>query len=232
MEAAIKETVNNIFKTNKYEDAINLTRNLRGEYIHEFGVKSWNGLVTYYRNASIIPAEIAAEEEAAYPAAECEASSEADSNEAPENEAVETAEAGKESESEAEEIVDEDSESEPEAERIEYMLYRNTGAKVEWFGHRENFYGLKVGDTARMIRMNNKGVSEGIVVASNALALDDIALFHKCYAVIIRMKRSYKEQLEIASKCLMNLPEAINGEYDRVPASDVKLTDYVLNFKK
>lgn len=229
MEAAIKETVKNIFKTNKYEDAINITRNLRGEYIHEFGVKSWNGLVTYYRNANIQPAEIVAEEGAAYPETECEASEENCLNEISDND---VAEVESESENEVEETAEENEEPEPEAERIEYMLYRNTGAKVEWFGHRENFYGLEVGETARMIRMNNKGVSEGTVVASNPLTLDEIALFHKCYAVIIRMKRSYKEQLELAAKCLMNLPEAINGEYDRVPASDVKLADYVLNFKK
>ena len=83
-----------------------------------------------------------------------------------------------------------------------------------------------------MIRMNNNGVSEGMVVASNILTLDDVAIFHRCYAVIIRMKRSYKEQLELAAKCLMNLPEAIARQYHRVPTSDTKLTDYVLNFKK
>lgn len=120
---------------------------------------------------------------------------------------------------------------EKDEERVEYMLYRNTGDKVEWFGHRENFYGLKVGDTARMIRMNNKGVSEGLVVASNALTLDQVALFHRCYGVIIRMKRSYKEQLELASECLNKLPDATaNGK--SLPSNDIKLTDYVLNFGK
>lgn len=229
MEATIKETVKNIFKSNTFEAALDLTRDLRGEYIKEFGAKSWNGLVTYYKNADIVPESIVAEEEAEYSsiAEESEEESEAVNEAATEDELDAIADEVAEIESK-----EDDAESLPNEERIEYMLYRNTGEKVEWFGHRENFYNLEVGATARMIRMNNKGVSEGVVVASNALTLDEVALFHRCYAVIIRMKRSYKEQLELAAKCLMKLPNSIAGKYHMVPASDTKLTDYVLNYSK
>lgn len=206
MEAAIKETVKNIFKGNKFEDALELTSELRGEYIRECGVKSWNALVTYYKSVNIIPEPAVAEPEADDPD---------DGAEIPD----------------ADEIEADDTDVES-VETVEYMLYRNTGDKVEWFGHRENFNGLQVGDTARMIRMNNKGVSEGQVIASNKLTLDDVALFHRCYGVIIKMKRSNKEQLDLAAKCLMNIPAAINRQYYRVSANDHKLTDYVLNFNK
>lgn len=72
METTIKETVKNIFKTNTFENALDLTRDLRGEYIHEFGVKSWNGLVTYYKNANITPETVVAESKSEYPATEAE----------------------------------------------------------------------------------------------------------------------------------------------------------------
>ncbi len=227
MEATIKETVKNIFKTHTFEEAVALTESCRGEYIHEFGVKSWNALVTYYKNANITPEPNAiAEPEAEYPVSEVETSN-ADATDTAETDIAEEVETDSNKED------DETSEkSLADVETVKYMLYRNTGDKVEWFGHRENFNGLQVGDTARMIRMNNKGVSEGMVVASNELTLDDVALFHRCYGVIIKMKRSYNEQLDLAAKCLMNIPAAINREYSRVPNSDYKLTDYVLNFNK
>lgn len=226
MEATIKETVKNIFKTHTFEEAVALTEGCRGEYIHEFGVKSWNALVTYYKHANVSPEPMTvAEPEAEYPVTEDEATN---------AEATDTAETdiAEEVETDNEMTADETSDdSESEVETVEYMLYRNTGANVEWFGHRENFKGLQVGETARMIRMNNNGVSEGIVVASNKLTLDDVALFHRCYGVIIRMKRTtYKEQLGLAARCLMNLPEAIGRQYHRVPANDVKLTEYILNY--
>lgn len=229
MEATIKETVKNIFKSNTFEAALDLTRDLRGEYIKEFGAKSWNGLVTYYMKANIIPKVKVAEEEAEYSSVSEDGEDVADTD----IESITEEELGEIADAVAEiELNEVDTESLPEKERIEYMLYRNTGAKVEWFGHRENFYMLVVGDIRRMVRMNNRGVSEGVVVATNALTLDEIALFHRCYGVIIRMKRSYNEQLDLASKCLMNLPDAIAGQFDRVHESDIKLTDYVLNFKK
>ncbi len=229
MEATIKETVKNIFKSNTFEAALDLTRDLRGEYIKEFGAKSWNGLVTYYMKANIIPEVKVAEEEAEYSSVSEDGEDVADTD----IESITEEELGEIADAVAEiESNEVDTESLPEKERIEYMLYRNTGAKVEWFGHRENFYMLVVGDIRRMVRMNNRGVSEGVVVATNALTLDEIALFHRCYGVIIRMKRSYNEQLDLASKCLMNLPDAIAGQFDRVHESDIKLTDYVLNFKK
>lgn len=226
MEATIKDTVKNIFKTNKFEDALDLTRNLRREYIHEYGVKSWNGLVTYYKNANIAPEEVVAEQEAEYPTNDTDVSNTDSTDPVPDyNCNVDDAD-------HADADIADESDPDNDVETIEYMLYRNTGDKVEWFGHRENFNGLKIGDTARMIRMNNKGVREGMVVATNSLTLDDVALFHRCYGSIIKMKRSNKEQLELAAKCLMNLPDAINREYDRVPTSDSKLADYILNFKK
>ncbi len=233
MKSEIKNAVKAIFASNTFEVALEKTRELRSEYIKELGAKSWNGLVTYYKNANIIPVDEVAETEAEYlPAIENETEEEGITPEEMANieemDAIADTIAAEEQDESNEEKPADDS----QMEEVEYMLYRNTGDSVEWFGHRENFYGLSVGDTARMIRMNNKGVSEGLVVASNALTLDDVALFHRCYAVIIRMKRSYKEQLELAAKCLMNLPEAIARQYHRVPASDTKLTDYVLNFKK
>ena len=47
----IKEQVKHIFQANTFETALELTRDLRGEYIREYGVKSWNALVSYYRKA-------------------------------------------------------------------------------------------------------------------------------------------------------------------------------------
>ena len=381
MEANIKDTVKNIFKANAFEAALELTENLRSEYIAEYGVKSWNALVAYYRKASL-KHEVAqaAEPDPAYSASTKDEPSKTDNTKSREKSAdvtmmnitpenvgelhntlagffgEEPAPTSKESVLTAHKTVkpvskttlmqqyDEIKKKHPDAillfrvgdfyetfsddaieassilgitltrrangsaqsvelagfphhaldtylpklvragkrvciceqledpkkykvkevsetvkpenpindkqknvtktatdkvedheekdeERVEYMLYRNTGDNVEWFGHRENFYGLKVGDTARMIRMNNKGVSQGMVVASNALTLDQVDLFHKCYGVIIRMKRSYKEQLELASKCLNKLPDAtVSGK--SLPSNDIKLTDYVLNFGK
>lgn len=55
METTIKDQVKNIFKTNAFETALELTRNLRGEYINEYGVKSWNAMASYYRKANIQP---------------------------------------------------------------------------------------------------------------------------------------------------------------------------------
>ncbi len=233
MKSEIKNAVKSIFASNTFEVALEKTRELRSEYIKELGVKSWNCLVTYYKNANIIPVDEVAEEEEKY-LPEIENETEEDGSipeeiaNIEEMDAIADAIAAEEQDESNEEKPTDDS----QMEEVEYMLYRNTGDSVEWFGHRENLYGLSVGDTARMIRMNNKGVSEGLVVASNAMTLDDVALYHRCYAVIIRMKRSYKEQLELAAKCLMNLPEAIARQYHRVPASDTKLTDYILNFKK
>ena len=67
MEAKIKDTVKNIFKANAFEAALELTENLRGEYIAEYGVKSWNALVAYYRKASLKQeAVMVAEPEPAY----------------------------------------------------------------------------------------------------------------------------------------------------------------------
>lgn len=253
METTIKDQVKNIFKTNVFETALELTRNLRSEYISEYGVKSWNALASYYKKANIQP-EVTqvAEPETAYTETNEDESIENNSNgnepnvvmmeitpdnvgdlhntlagifgEAPEDEDSQNVEESTESTSDkSDDMTDEDT--------FEYMLYRNTGDKVEWFGHRENFYGLKVGDSARMIRMNNRGVSEGLVVATNALTLDQVDLFHRCYGVIIRMKRSYKEQLQLASECLNKLPKATSGSKD-LPANDIKLTDFVLNFGK
>lgn len=221
METTIKDSVKKIFSTRKFEDALEATRYLRGDYIGEYGTKSWNALVAYYKKLDIMPEENVAEPENEYSVTE-ESIPGGTTN--GEMDAIADAVAIEEKE--------ESTEEESNVEEVEYMLYRNTGDSVEWFGHRENFYSLPVGSTARMIRMNNNGVSEGMVVASNILTLDDVAIFHRCYAVIIRMKRSYKEQLELAAKCLMNLPEAIARQYHRVPTSDTKLTDYVLNFKK
>lgn len=243
METTIKDQVKNIFKTNAFETALDLTRNLRGEYIKEYGVKSWNALVTYYKKANIQPVAEVAEQEAEYKAEsdssqETEEVSEIKSEETPATteEVAEEASASEDgvgdenaSEQTSEESTEEDGAHEEET--FEYMLYRNTGDKVEWFGHRENFYGLNVGDTARMIRMNNRGVSEGMVVATASLTLDHINLFHRCYGVIIKTKYSYKEQLTMAATCLNNMMEAVK-DFSSLPKSDIKVTDYIINFGK
>lgn len=248
MEATIKETVKNIFKTNKFEDALDLTRNLRGEYIREFGVKSWNGLATYYKSANIIPElPVAAEPEEGYSdfvsdmpdigKTKADAKSQASAlskkdieklfkqkiEEA--EESLKDKETGgvpyeemleawikiqeefystygvkpgddykkaldiyrnfdpnedqekflkqfRESEStdaNVHEVSDDandckQEENETEDESVDYMLYRNVGDKVEWYGHYVNYAGLKVGDIGMMVRMNNLGVGRGKVL--------------------------------------------------------------------
>lgn len=318
METTIKDQVKNIFKTNAFETALELTRDLRGEYISENGVKSWNALVAYYKKANIQPDKTqVAEPGEKYSVASLMNQFEEEKKKHPDaillfrvgdfyemfgKDAIEASEVlgitltrrmngkadpielagfphhsldtylpklvreGKrvaiceqlenQNQLEVKEMISpktdevkglfdevsnvEDSKSKEnvqnqeevkDEEKVEYMLYRNTGDKVEWFGHRENFYGLNVGDTARMIRMNNKGVSEGLVVASNALTLTQVDLFHRCYGVIIRMKISYKEQLQMASDCLNKLPEATKG-LENLPKNDIKLTDLILKFGK
>ena len=116
-----------------------------------------------------------------------------------------------------------------EEDAVEYMLYRNEGGMVEWFGHFVNYNNLKVGDNDTMIRMNNRGVSRGTVVATNRLTLAQVAIFHRCYGIIIKMKRTYKEQLDLAAQCLNKIPQAT--ESGNIPENDIKLTDMVLNFK-
>ena len=336
METTIKDQVKNIFKTNAFGTALELTRNLRGEYINEYGVKSWNAMASYYRNANIQPET----KQVSEPDPKYTETTPTVKKEEPEKyqtkgmsitplmkqyevmkkkhpdaillfrvgdfyetfgkDAVEASEvlgitltrrmngkagfielagfphhaldsylpklvrAGKRvaiceqlddpkkvkvtekvipntdqkclfdeqpANVQVEDQKEADDNKEPDVEKIEYMLYRNIGDKVDWFGHRENFYGLKVGDSARMIRMNNKGVSEGLVVASNALTLDEVAIFHRCYGVIIRMKRTYKEQLDLASECLNKIPD-VSESGKNYPTNDIKLTDFVLNFGK
>lgn len=227
-ETGIKNEVKNIFATNVFEVALELTRTLRKEYIDEYGIKSWNGLVTYWRGQNVQPEEAAAHEVEYLLESDVDEVASEDSIEESQNGASETPD-----ESSADDEAEITSSENPlqEDEMVEYMLYRNSEGEVQWFGHSENFRLYPVGHNGRFIRMNNRGVGEGFVVATASLSLDQVAIFHRCYAVIIKTKYSWKEQLEMASKVLVNLNEALSAGTN-IPNSDIKLVDYILNYGK
>ena len=57
----IKDRVKEIFQTRSFEEALETTRDIRKYYIEEYGVKSWNALVAYYKKANIQPEPMVAE---------------------------------------------------------------------------------------------------------------------------------------------------------------------------
>ncbi len=222
MEATIKETVKNIFKTNKFEDALDLTRNLRGEYIHEFGTKSWNALVVYYKNANIIPETVIAEPEPEYPSSD--------------EDVCETETSDDNAKEEANEIPSETEdgniqyESSPDVETVEYMLYQNDGDRVEWYGHYVNYANLKVGDTGMMVRMNNLGVGNGKVLATSQMTMAEIGEFHKCYAVIRTSVTSDARRVTLFKRAFDNLQIAMKDPAYSIKTTSKAKCDFVLNY--
>lgn len=229
MESTIKETVKNIFKTHAFDEAVALTENCRGEYIHEFGVKSWNGMMTYYKNANITPEpSVVAEPEAEYSTTEPD-------TDASETEVFEVAEADVEYCAESN-ITEDDSEAgdsdacETDVETVEYMLYQNAGDKVEWYGHYVNYKGLKVGDEDWMIRMNNLGVGIGRVIAAAQMTLQEINIFHKCYAVIRANTQSDNSRVMLFKRAFNNLQEAVKDPAFVTKTKSKDICDFVLNY--
>lgn len=315
MEATIKETVKNIFKTHAFEEAVALTESCRGEYIREFGVKSWNGLVTYYKNANITPdPSVVAEPEAWYPAVDAEvpdtdatdvddkssspalskkeiknlfqqkadevyASLEDETGGVPfegfmeamiklqdefyvtygvkvgdeykkflayyreaktenschndtheNNVEIETAE------DEVDTVAEDASDSKCEdvssdVETVEYMLYQNAGDKIDWYGHFVNYKGLKVGDEDMMIRMNNLGIGMGRVVATAKMTMDEIAMFHKCYAVIRANTASDNRRVMLFKRAFNNLQDAMRDPAFSTKTKSKDMCDFVLNYE-
>lgn len=220
MEATIKETVKNIFKSHTFEDAVELTKQYCGEYIREFGVKSWNGMMTYYKNASITPEPVVvAEPEAEYPA---------DDAETPETDATEADDNALEVSDDANDCKQE--ENETEVETVEYMLYQNAGDKIDWYGHFVNYKGLKVGDEDWMIRMNNLGVGMGRVIAAAQMTLPEINIFHKCYAVIRANTQSDNRRVMLFKRAFNNLKDAMNDPAFTTKTKSKDICDFVLNY--
>ena len=227
MEATIKETVKNIFKFNTFESALDLTRDLRGEYIREFGVKSWNGLVTYYKKLNIIPEGKAAEPENEYAPTIVEPEEEESTTDMTEEEMDAMADAIAEEEA-AEETAKEGDAS--EVEKVEYMLYQNAGDKIDWYGHFVNYKGLKVGDEDWMIRMNNLGVGMGRVIATAQMTLPEINVFHKCYAAIRALSASDNRRVTLFKRAFNNLQEAMKDPAFATTTTNKSICDFVLNY--
>lgn len=232
MEAAIKETVKNIFKTNTFEKALELTREYRGEYIREFGVKSWNALVTYYKHANITPeTAVAADPEAEYIATETGASE-------VESDVIDSGNVGmlEISKDIAIGITDVDYAEDDkqwetqEEETVPYMLYQNVGDRIVWYGHFVNYKELEVGDEDLMIRMNNLGVGMGRVIATAQMTMNEIAMFHKCYAVIRANTASDNKRVMLFKRAFNNLKDAMNDPAFATKTKSKDICDFVLNY--
>lgn len=268
MNTTIKNEVKNLFLTLTFDEALEATRELRGEYIKEFGVKSWNGLVRYYKKANIKPVAIqVAEPETIYTEESSEVShekqtkisnNETEENEtqneiiiatiSPENvgemhnmlegvfgeehESTETSDSGDIQVEEADEISSNKVEIKEEEERVEYMLYQNDGEKIDWYGHFVNHKGLKVGESGMMVRMNNLGVGRGKVLAAAYMTMDEIGMFHKCYASIRKGTLSDNKKVELFTKAFNNLQSAMNDSKFATLSTGKEITNFVLNYKK
>ncbi len=312
MEATIKETVKNIFKTHAFEEAVALTESCRGEYIREFGVKSWNALVTYYKHANIIPEpSVVAEPEAWYPAVDAEvpdtnatdvedkasspalskkeikkffhqkadevyASLKDETGGVPFEELMEALiklqdefyvtygvklgdyykksleyyrgfdpskdeekflEQFRESESTDSNalVVSDDANDNKKSENevvetVEYMLYQNAGDKIDWYGHFVNYKGLKVGDEGMMIRMNNLGVGMGRVIATAQMTMEEIGMFHKCYAVIRANTASDNRRVMLFKRAFNNLKGSMKDPAFATKTKSKDICDFVLNY--
>lgn len=232
MEATIKETVKNIFKTHAFEEAVALTENCRGEYIHEFGVKSWNSLVTYYKHANITPEPVmVAEPLAEYPVREVELTD--TESVAIESENVDSSEINNSVDGEITDktkINEDKQQDSQELDIVPYMLYQNAGDKVNWYGHFVNYKGLKVGDEDWMIRMNNLGVGMGRVIAAAQMTLPEINIFHKCYAVIRANTQSDNSRVMLFKRAFNNLQEAMKDPAFVTKTKSKDICDFVLNY--
>lgn len=262
MEATIKETVKNIFKANAFEAALELTRNLRGEYIREYGVKSWNALVSYYRKANIQPeVAVVAEPDTIFPEANmnepCNEDKENDCEsdivcmkvtpedvanlhntlagifgEDPVTAESTNANAGNTQVDEPAEESSDEVKTKEEEERVKYMLYQNDGEKIAWYGHFVNYKGLKVGESGMMVRMNNLGVGRGKVLATASMTMEEIGIFHKCYAAIRQSTLSDNKRVELFTKAFNNLQSAMRDSKFATLSAGKAIANFVLNYKK
>lgn len=119
---------------------------------------------------------------------------------------------------------------------IPYMIYRNCGGNVRWFGHSINYFMEKNGDETQVVRMNNKGVSKGQIVCERFLTYAQIHLFHICYGIVVNMKESYEKQLDRSVSCLVNIYKFVPDDKAEellenvdTKMKQIKITDYVLN---
>lgn len=262
MEATIKDYVKNIFKSNTYEVAMELAKDLYLDYIREYGLKSWNSLAAYYKKANIQP-EVTqvAEPETTYSETNEDDSMATVNDNSNENEPdVVMMEItpdnvgdlhntlagifGEESvadlttdavESQVEESVEvslDEVKDQDEEERVEYMLYQNDGEKVEWYGHFVNFRGLKVGENGMMVRMNNLGVGKGKVLATASMTMKEIGMFHKCYAAIRQSTLSDNKRVELFTKAFNNLQSAVSDPKFATLSTGKAISNFVLNYKK
>lgn len=262
METTIKDQVKNIFKSNTFETSLELSRNLRGEYIKEYGVKSWNALVSYYKKANIQPETIqVAEPETSYSENIEYESIASNKSEVKENNqdimmmeitpdnvgdlhntlagvfgenpiTDETTNVGNAQVEEPAEVSSDEVKTQEEDERIEYMLYQNDGEKVDWYGHFVNFKCLKVGESGMMVRMNNLGVGRGKVLATALMTMKEIGLFHKCYAQIRQSTLSDNKRVELFTKAFKNLQSAMRDPKFASLSTGKAIANFVLNYKK
>lgn len=262
METTIKDQVKNIFKTNAFETALELTRDLSGEYIAENGVKSWNALVSYYKKANIQPETTqVTEPESGYSEnieEESMGSEKSSGNENnpdiimmeinPENvgdlhnilagvfgeehESTETSDSVEAQVDEPAEASSDEVKTQEEEERVEYMLYQNDGEKIVWYGHLVNSKGLKVGESGMMIRMNNLGVGRGKVLATALMTMEEIGMFHKCYAAIRQSTLSDNKRVELFTKAFNNLQSAMRDSKFASLSTGKSIAKFVLNYKK
>ena len=120
----------------------------------------------------------------------------------------------------------------PEEETVEYMLYQNAGDKVDWYGHYVNHKGLKVGDEAMMVRMNNLGVGMGKVIATAQLTMEEIGVFHKCYASTRSAKVSDNIKVKLFVTAFNNLKAAVKDPAFPSKSSNKDIELFVRHYSK
>lgn len=219
LATTLKDQVKNIFKTNSYETAMELTKGMYLDYLREYGLKSWNALASYYSKANIQPEEIqVAESETEY----------SETKEHDSQESMDSVEA--QVEEIASESTDEVEVSEEE-ERVEYMLYQNDGENVSWYSHFVNYKGLKVGESGMMVRMDNLRVGRGKVLATASMTMEEIEMFHKCYAAIRQSTLSDNKRVELFTKAFNNLQSAMRDPKFATLSKGKEIADFVLNYK-
>lgn len=227
----IKDRVKEIFQTRTFDEALETTRDIRKYYIEEYGVKSWNAMVAYYKKANIQPEPIVAEpiEEVYDTEVEEEAIEENVDDLLPFDEAREIE---PEPETEVVEHEVETCEEEPQ-EKVEYMVYRNSGKNLEFYGHQVNYKNLSIGEEDMMIRMFNLGIGKGKVIATASLTIEEVGLFHSIYANIRKRKISEEKMVEQFAFCLNHLHDFLVANKitaTNLPADKNKLVNQLLIF--
>lgn len=216
METTLKDQVKNIFKSNTFEVAMELTKDLYGEYLRVYGIKSWNSLAAYYKKANIQSGVY----EVAEPEPEYHHDEEGQKHEDPGI-----------IEGYHENISSKVDEKETSPVTFSYMVYKNVGDDLVWFGHKENFYNHGEGSIETIIRNHSCGVSEALIVAVADMTYYQIALFHKCYKAISKRRCGYDEQYKMVLTCFRHLSEMANEDLVSLPKGDQKSTDAILNFQ-